>query len=292
MSANENVMQTLVPATDGPLLAWLLDALRPMSRSSVKELLRHGRVTVNGKAITQFDHLLRAGDQVALRKASPVAARAAFGLPIIAMDEHWLVLDKPAGLLSVATEKEKTDTAFSVLNAHLKETDQGRPFVVHRLDRETSGLLLFARSAEMRDRFQTTWESVTKTYLAVVEGNPRVAEGVIENDLVEGHDLRVRVCGASYEGAKRAISKYRVVKAGGQRSLVEIVLITGRKHQIRVHMSGLGHPVVGDKIYGAKSDPIGRLALHAHQLSFDHPVDGKRIEVRSPLPTDLKRSVG
>ena len=292
MSANENVMQTLVPATDGPLLAWLLDALRPMSRSSVKELLRHGRVTVNGKAITQFDHLLRAGDQVALRKASPVAARAAFGLPIIAMDEHWLVLDKPAGLLSVATEKEKTDTAFSVLNAHLKETDQGRPFVVHRLDRETSGLLLFARSAEMRDRFQTNWESVTKTYLAVVEGNPRVAEGVIENDLVEGHDLRVRVCGASYEGAKRAISQYRVVKAGGRRSLVEIVLITGRKHQIRVHMSGLGHPVVGDKSYGAKSDPIGRLALHAHQLSFDHPVDGKRIEVRSPVPTDLKRSVG
>lgn len=279
------------PTVEGPLLAWLVETLRPMSRTRVKEVLRDGRVAVNGTPTTRFDHPLRPGDRVTIGRDQPVARdleRA--GIAVLFEDDAVIVMDKPAGLLTVATEAEKIDTAFVWLSAHLAARRAGRPFVVHRIDRETSGLLLFARSAAVRDRLQENWDEVTKAYLAVVEGTPRHSEGVIENRLVEGRDLRVRV--GSGPGAKRAVSRYRVVATRGQYSLVEIGLDTGRKHQIRVHLAGLGCPVVGDKVYGAATDPAGRLGLHAWRLAFDHPASGRRVELESPLPAELRRVVG
>jgi 23S rRNA pseudouridine1911/1915/1917 synthase len=131
---------------------------------------------------------------------------------------------------------------------------------------------------------------VAKTYLAVVEGTPRPAEGVVENSLIEGRNLRVRT--GRGPGAKSAVSRYRTVASRGEYSLVEVGLETGRKHQIRVHLAGLGCPVVGDKVYGAKTDPAGRLGLHAWRLAFDHPVTRRRTELESPLPVRLRRIVG
>jgi 23S rRNA pseudouridine1911/1915/1917 synthase len=279
------------PTAEGPLLAWLVETLRPMSRTRVKELLRDGRVAVNGTPTTRHDHPLRPGDRVTIDRDRPDARDLERGgITVVFEDDALVVIDKPAGLLTVATEAEKIDTAFVWLRTHLEARRAGRPFVIHRIDRETSGLLVFARTAAVRDRLQANWDGVAKTYLAVVEGTPRPAEGVVENSLIEGRNLRVRT--GRGPGAKSAVSRYRTVASRGEYSLVEVGLETGRKHQIRVHLAGLGCPVVGDKVYGAKTDPAGRLGLHAWRLAFDHPVTGRRVELKSPLPTKLRRIVG
>jgi 23S rRNA pseudouridine1911/1915/1917 synthase len=274
----------MTPDRAGPLLPYLLAALAPMNRTRVKQLLTHGRIHVNGKAITKHDHVVRPGDQVTVDRTPP---RPAPLLPIVYEDESLVVIDKPEGLLTVATETEKVVTAFRLLEANMPS----RPAVVHRLDRETSGLLLFAKSQAIREQFQLTWDRVEKTYLAVVAGTPKPDTGVIDNYLTEGKSLRVTASAQMKPEAKRAVSRYRTVKSGKDFSLVEIVIETGRKHQIRVHMSGLGHPVIGDKVYGSTQNPARRLGLHAHRLTFDHPVTGKRITVESPLPASLSRIV-
>jgi 23S rRNA pseudouridine1911/1915/1917 synthase len=281
------------PTAEGPLLAWLLDALKPMNRTRVKELLRHGRVSVNGTITSRHDHPLRPGDEVAIARAGSIVTDRSLedaGMSIVRDDDALIAIDKPPGLLSVATDAEKTDTAFARLNAHLTARKLGRPFVVHRLDRETSGLLLFARSSAVRDRLQANWDAVTKTYLAIVEGTPSPAEGVVESFLKEGRDLRVRTTRDSH-GAQRATTRYRIVAARGRYTLMEVELETGRKHQIRVHLAELGCPIIGDPVYGSASDPAGRLGLHAHRLSLEHPTTAERLVLESPLPAALRRVV-
>jgi 23S rRNA pseudouridine1911/1915/1917 synthase len=262
-----------------------------MNRTRVKQLLRHGQVSVNGIPVTRHDHPLRAGDRVTLSpvgRPAPELDRA--GVRIVYEDNSLVVIDKPPGLLSVATEGEKVDTAFARLKDHLAAHRSGRPFVVHRLDRDTSGLLMFARSPGVRDRLQVNWDAVVKTYLAVVEGVPHPAEGLVDNFLTEGRDLKVRVAGPGGD-AKRAVTRYRVLSARRGYSLVEVGLETGRKHQIRVHLAGLGCSVIGDEVYGATSDPARRLGLHAWRLAFDRPGTGWRVELESPLPEVLRRIV-
>lgn len=258
----------LPPPEPGPLLPWLLVSLRPMSRSKVKQLLASGRVRVNGVAVTQFDHALAATDRVTIGEVEPD-----LGLPVVFRDADLLVVDKPAGLLTVATDREKLDTAFARLNATLPT----RPFVVHRLDRETSGLLLFALGADIRDRLQAAWPTVTKVYAAVVEGVPDPPAGTIRTHLLEGADLRVREVPASREGAKEAITHYETISTGKGRSLLRVRIETGRRHQIRVHLSGIGNPVVGDRVHGATTDPLRRLGLHAWELRLAHPRSGEAM---------------
>src|SRR5262249_28227210 len=161
--------------------------------------------------------------KVSISRDAP-APSALAGITIVYEDAHLIVIDKPSGLLTVATESEKTDTAFVRLSLHLAALNAGRPFVVHRIDRDTSGLLLFARSAEVRDQLQSDWESVTKTYLAVVEGTPHPAEGVIENYLTEGRDLRVRASkhAGTDKDAKQAVSRFKLRTTRGVYSLVEV----------------------------------------------------------------------
>ncbi|MDY3562228.1 RluA family pseudouridine synthase [Gemmata sp. JC673] len=286
-------MQNLSPpASETPLLEFLLAALAPMNRTRVKQLLRSGRVVVNGASVTRHDHTVRPADKVGVAREAPPAPPSASGLEIVHEDAHLVVIDKPPGLLTVATESEKLDTAFVRLSDYLRARNAGRPFVVHRLDRDTSGLLLFARSAEVRDQLQRNWEELTKTYLAVVEGRPEAPEGAVENYLTEGRDLRVRASPRPGPDAKRAASRYTVRQTRGGYSLVEVEIETGRKHQIRVHLAGLGCPVAGDKMYGATTDPVRRLALHAWRLSFDHPFTLERLELEAPLPPALARIVG
>lgn len=274
----------MTPDHAGPLLPFLLATLAPMNRTRVKQLLTHGRIHVNGKAITRHDHVVLPGDQITVDR-SP--SRPTPLLPIVYEDESLVVIDKPDGLLTVATKSEKVVTAFRLLETSMA----ARPAVVHRLDRETSGLLLFAKSQAIREQLQASWDRVEKTYLAVVAGTPNPPSGVIDNFLTEGKSLRVTASSVMKPGAKRAVSRFRVVKSGKNYSLVEVVIKTGRKHQIRVHLSGLGHPVIGDKVYGSTHNPARRLGLHAHRLAFDHPITGKRITVESPLPASLSRIV-
>jgi 23S rRNA pseudouridine1911/1915/1917 synthase len=275
------------PAAETTLLAWLHIAMKGASRSNIKDSLRHGRVHVNGVAVTRHDHPVGPADRITLASASTVRTSLP-QLAILHEDEHVIAVEKPCGLLSVATDAEKDDTAFTRLAATLKARSAGRPFVVHRLDRDTSGVLLFARSTEMRDRLQHDWDAVEKTYFAVVDGTPREASGTIETHLIEGKNLRVRI-GRPGGDAKLAITHYRVLGTRGSHSALEVKLGTGRKHQIRVHLASLGCPVIGDTEYGARTNPARRLGLHAWKLGFEHPATGTRVEVESPVPQVLKR---
>lgn len=281
------------PTAPGELLAWLLVALQPTNRTRVKEVLRLGRVEVNGVSVTRHDHPVKPADRVRiLRDPPPSHDPRMAGLSIAYEDEAVIVLDKPAGLLTLpSTPGEVADTAFDRLSLAMEARRAGRVFVVHRLDQGTSGLLMFARTLELRERIQASWETVSKTYLAVVEGVPDPPEGVIHNFLTEGVDLKVRASEFEKPGSKRAISRYRMVSTRGKCSLVEVTIETGRKHQIRVHMAGLGCPVVGDKRYAAKFNGASRLGLHAWRLAFDHPTSRKRVELESPLPAVLRKLV-
>ncbi|MFO0936013.1 MAG: RluA family pseudouridine synthase [Gemmataceae bacterium] len=275
----------MTPKERGPLLPYLLTALAPKKRTGVKQLLTHGQIHVNGVSVTRHDFPVKPGDQIAIVRTA-VERRKPI-LPILFEDDHLIAIDKPEGLLTVATETEKLETAFVLLTTMLPH----RPFVVHRLDRETSGVLLFAKSNAVKEQMQANWDRAEKTYLAIVEGKPSPAEGTIENFLHEEKNLSVKASRFESADSKKAISRYRTLKTGKLCSLVEVIIETGRKHQIRVHMAGLGCPIVADNRYGARHRIATRLCLHAHRLAFDHPVTGQRAVVESPLPGEMKRIV-
>jgi 23S rRNA pseudouridine1911/1915/1917 synthase len=280
------------PTVAGPLLPWLLSALQPMPRARVKQLLQFGKVSVNGIATTQFDYPLQPGDCIAVAgQRSGPSELAKAGVSILFADDDLMVVEKPIGLLTVASEAERSQTVFALLLAHMTERQMGRPFVVHRLDRETSGLLLFARSAAVRDRLQAEWPKVVKTYLGIVEGIPEPREGTVRSYLTEGKDLRMRTISAG-AASKLAITHYKVVATRGPYALLELKLETGRKHQLRVHVTKLDCPIIGDKLYRATTNPANRLGLHAWRLEFDHPTTGEKMSLKSPLPAVLERVVG
>lgn len=272
------------------LLPFLLSSVKGKSRNNVKSLLSRRLVAVDGVPASRFDTPLAPGQQVAILPASAPRADA-LPFPILYEDEHLIVVNKPAKLLSVATDKEKARTAYHMVTDYVKARRVGdRIFVLHRLDRDTSGVLMFARDPETKELFQSHWnEMVTRRgYLAVVEGTPRPDRDTIRSFLVET-DTHLSFSGAPGKGAKEAITSYQVVKTGGGYALLDINIETGRKNQIRVHMKELGHPVAGDKQYGARTNPIGRLCLHANELSFTHPATGEQITFKAKMPRDFNR---
>jgi 23S rRNA pseudouridine1911/1915/1917 synthase len=277
-------------ASRGQLLSFLTGAPPGLSRKQAKDLLRFGAVTVSGKATVRHDTELAPGDVVtiaAARKQVGDGTLERHALRIVHLDEAVVVVDKPPGLLSMGTEREKERTAYRILNTHLKalmKSPAQQVFIVHRLDRETSGLMMFARSESAQLALQRDWKGVVKRYLAIVEGVPAQAAGTLKDRLLEGKSLMVR---RVEEGGELAVTHYRVLRAHGDRSLLECTLETGRRNQIRVQLAALGHPVAGDGKYGAKTDPARRLALHACELGFRHPLSGAPMEFRSALPPRL-----
>jgi 23S rRNA pseudouridine1911/1915/1917 synthase len=275
-----------------PLLAYLFATLG-LKRKAVKNLLKYGAVAVNGASVRQFDHPLAPGDEVLvsdLQTAAVANLLESAQIQKVYEDEALIVLDKPSGLLTVATEHDKTDTLFFRLNEYLLGRDSTlacRPLVVHRLDHGTSGLVLFAKSPAVKERLQDNWSAVQKTYWAVVEGVPSPGQGTITNYLTESKSLKVFSSDRPAEGSRLATTHYRLLQSRDGLSLLEVRLATGRKHQIRVHLAGLGHPVAGDHRYGATSDPCQRLALHAGELALVHPVTGEALKLVSPLPKPL-----
>lgn len=198
------------------------------------------------------------------------------GLEIIYEDTYLLAVNKPAGLLSVATDTEKEKTAFRLL----KDSLNSPVYVVHRLDRDTSGVLLFARSAEIRDLLQNEWDMTPRReYLAVCEGVFAEKRGRCDTSLSET-SVHTVYSNPSGEG-RRAVTNYEVIKENSGYSLLRVVIETGRKNQIRVHLQQLGHPVVGDKKYGASSNPLGRLGLHASVLGIIHPVTKEPLYLKA-----------
>ncbi len=258
------------------------------SKTKVRQLLKHRAITVNNRVITRIDYGLSLHDIISLdAKPKPGAdILAASGIGIVYEDNAVMVINKPSGLLTIATEKEKKETAYYLLNAYFKERNPSRPdriFIVHRLDRETSGLIVFAKDEAAKHRLQRDWHDAEKKYYAVVEGVPKDPEGRIESYLGETAAFKVYSAPAGEE-SRHAVTRYRVIKADRGQALLDVLLETGKKHQVRVHLCDIGCPVVGDKKYGAKTNPIRRIALHAYSLSFTHPVSGKRMHFTTPLP--------
>jgi 23S rRNA pseudouridine1911/1915/1917 synthase len=277
-------------ASECELLAFLLEAPIGLSRKQAKDLLKFQAVTVRGKARVRHDTMLAPGDivEIAARRQADDRFLVRAGLRIVHMDDAIVVVDKPEGLLSMGSEREKEKTVHRILNEHLKtlaNSPRQQIFIVHRLDRETSGLMVLARSESVQAALQRNWKSVTKRYFAIVEGTPTRASGTLRDHLVESKSFKVhRVA----QGGELAITHYRVMSTFGERSLLEVTLETGRKHQIRVQLAAIGHPIVGDRKYGAASDPARRLALHSCELKFRHPVSGAAMEFHSELPDALK----
>lgn len=268
------------------LLEYLISALPHKSRNILKAVLRDRQVFVDGKAVTRFDLPLTPGQRLEVQWERSAPQQSLQGLTIVFEDENLIVVNKPAGLLTVATDKEKRKTAFALLSNYVKAKDpDNKIFIVHRLDRETSGLLLFARNESIKQRIQSTWEQTIsqRTYVAVVEGNVETEEGTITSWLTESKALKVYSSQNPQHGQK-SITHFKKLQGNEHYSLLQLNLETGRKHQIRVHMQDIGHPVIGDSKYGSKEKPIGRLALHARILAFTHPVTGELCRFETPVP--------
>jgi len=277
------------------LLPYLFANWPEAKRKQVRTWLKFQAVTVNGRPVSQFNHPLVRGDIVAIRADRFAIPKTVLpsGIKICFEDASIIVIDKPANLLSIATETEQEKTAYFQLTEYLRrgnEMSRDRVWIVHRLDRETSGLMVFAKSPQAKAALQTGWEKAVKRYEAVVEGKLKSESGVLASDLDESHPLRVYSAPAS-ESTRHAITHYRVLGRREWRTLVELTLETGRRHQIRVQLADLGCPIVGDEKYGAKSDPAKRLGLHACGLRFPHPETGREMQFESPTPKDLLRLV-
>ena len=270
------------PGSLGDCLAQLLAGSSGRTR---KQMLTTGRVLVNDAIARSAATPLRAGDVVAI---APKAVHTTLppGLSLVHEDDDVIVVDKPAGLLTIATERERTRTAYVHLMAHARaRRPPARIFVVHRLDREASGLLVFATSPGAKTALQAQFaaHTVERTYLAVVEGRPAETAGTIAGRLLDDGPGPVRATTKPGRG-RAAVTRWRVFRAGERYSLLEVHLETGRRNQIRVHLAGIGHPLAGDAAYGGRTDPLRRLALHAHVLGFDHPRTGERLRFVSPAP--------
>ncbi|WP_101696338.1 RluA family pseudouridine synthase [Clostridium minihomine] len=269
------------------LMDFLVKNLKGKSRNNVKSLLTRGAVLVEGRPAARYDHPLRPGQTVQVRWAPQALQRGGRRLEILYEDEELLVINKPAGLLSIATDEEKKRTAYHLMTEHVRENDPDkRIFVVHRLDRDTSGVLLAAKTPELKYALQEQWADLvlTRGYTAVVEGCPQPLSGRVHTWLKETKTTLMYSSERSGDG-QEAITDYQVVGMAPGNALVDIRLKTGRKNQIRVHMKELGCPVVGDKKYGAKTNPFHRLGLHAGILELRHPVTGEILRFEAKVPT-------
>jgi len=285
------MLKPIIVQSPAPLLAFLFAQMPEVKKTKVRTWLKFQAVLVNGRPITQFDHALAPGDTVAIRADRFAAPKVTLGggMRIWHEDAHIIVIDKPPDLLSIASPDEPERTAYFLLTDYVRK---GRPdsrervWIVHRLDYETSGLMVFAKTAKAKETLQAGWDDIEKRYEAVIEGRLRESKGTFESDLDERNRFKVFVAPRS-EHTRHAVTHYRVLAEARHRSLVELTLETGRRHQIRVHLADAGCPIAGDEKYGAQSNPAKRLALHATELHFPHPETGEELSFKSPLPKPL-----
>ena len=268
-------------AADGELLAILRSELSNMPSGSVKSAMEHRLVSVDGVTTTKYNFPVNAGQEIKLSQAK----NSSYSCPleIIYEDAQLLAINKPAGLLAVPTETQTEHTAFTML----REAGVEPLFIVHRIDRDTSGVLLFAKSAEIREKLQSNWnEDKRREYFAICEGVFEEKSGRCDT-LLRENSVHM-VYSASYGEGQRAITNYEVLRENSMFSYLHVSIETGRKNQIRVHMKELGHPVVGDKKYGSKCNPLGRLGLHASLLELIHPVTGEVLTLKAPIDKRFK----
>lgn len=272
------------------LMTFLLAKMGGMSRNSIKSLLAHRQIMVNNKVTTQFNLALQPNDLVSVISGRGNVELSHPKLRIIFEDQYLIVVEKKEGLLTVSTGNSDETTAFSILKTHVKKSSpSNRIYVVHRLDRETSGVIMFAKTKEAQLILQENWHRIVtrRIYVALVEGKVDNEQDTIVTWLTENEKSLKIHSSMTDNGGQQAITHYRCVKSNENYSLLEIELETGRKNQIRVHMQGIGHPIVGDKKYGAGVSPIARLGLHARLLAFYHPITTEEVSFETPVPRNF-----
>ena len=274
---------------DGTLLESAALILKDHSASKVKSMLKHRQFAINGTPTMQFDQAVHEGDVLSVNFSQSFAMFKHPRIRLVYEDEHVLVVDKGYGILSMATEREKEGTVYSVLREYVKTNNPAAHiYILHRLDRNTSGVMVLAKTPEAKDVMQHNWNNmvIARKYVAVVEGEVEKDEDVVRSYLAETSQYEVYSTQDSQKG-QLAITRYKTVRRRGGYSMLELELDTGRKNQIRVHMHDIGHPISGDRKYGAGPSPIHRVALHAHTLKFVHPITRKLMSFESPVPASF-----
>lgn len=271
----------------------LLDSLskfkNDLSKKTIKNYLKNKMITVNNQVITNGNYLLKDNDFIEITYDKKIIPD--YNLEIIYEDEYLIAINKPSGLLSISNEKEKVITAYRMISDYVKKEHKGKYiFVVHRLDQDTSGILLFAKDEKIRDIMQDNWNNLVKKrgYLAIVDGK-LIGSKTIKSYLYEDHNGFIH-SSKSNQG-KLAITHYEVLKNNHKYSLLQVFIDTGRRNQIRVHLSEMGYPITGDKKYKCLSNPIKRLCLHANLLEFIHPVTKKIITLKTNIPDEMNKLI-
>lgn len=284
------------------LLEFLLQKMNT-SRNNVKSLLTNRQVLVNGAVVTQYNFMLAKDDEVKISKKPVQSAqnqpqkrresKRHFTINIIYEDSEFIAIDKPQGLLSVESDKEAEETAFNYVFNYLQSKNKLlRPYVLHRIDKETSGVLVFAKDVRIHSMLKLRWNELVleREYYALVEGKMEVREDTITSYLKENQNNLMY--SSKDPSGEYAITNYKVVKDNQFYSLLRVNIETGRKNQIRVHMQDIGHPIVGDDKYGHTKNPLKRLGLHASRLIFKHPVTNEEIMISAPIPHIFKGVFG
>jgi 23S rRNA pseudouridine1911/1915/1917 synthase len=277
--------------TEGTILEAVRILVPGASNRTLRQILEHGRVRLNGEIEKIASKRISPGDRVEVVAHGSASARNLHGLKIVFEDRDLLLVEKPVGLLTVATAHEHEKTAYQYLRQYVKDQDSRQKlFIVHRLDKFASGVLVFAKSEPVQGKLQNLFSrhDIERKYWAVVEGNVARAHGTIRNRLAENRAQRMHSTEDESEG-KEAVTHYRVLRRFPQFTTLEITLETGRKNQIRVHLSEMGHPIVGDRAYGSKLNPMGRLGLHAFMLGFKHPTQGTPVRHQTAVPPEFAR---
>ncbi len=281
---------------DSPLLELLLEKINDRSKTKVREMLKSGRVVAGGIATSAFDFPVKRGMEIRILPKPKLMKEGGISssqLDVLYEDYDVIVINKKEGLLSVGTNADKENTAYHIVNMHVKKGGRNHHiYVVHRLDRKTSGVMMFAKSMASRDILRNNWsEMVTeRSYYAVVEGVPQYKRDTIKSYLTEDKMLKIHSSFIN-NGGQMAVTNYEVLQSNDEYSLVKCNLDTGRKNQIRVQMSAIGHPVAGDAKYDAKTNPLKRVCLHAATLQFKHPKTGKLMKFEVPVPNGFFKIV-
>ena len=270
---------------DGPIVDLLVEVFGSASKTHIRKMLKYRMIQVSGQPVTRADFAVNAGDVIEYVKKTGRKNEIAPPVPIIFEDDDLLIAEKPAGLLTFGERGTGGTSLYRVLKDFVNQRSGGRQrlHVVHRLDREVSGIVLFAKNGKVQQQIKKNWKETKKRYHALVEGRPEKDRGTIQSWLREGVDRKM-ASSDKPAGAKLAVTHYRVVKRLDGHTLLEIETETGRKNQVRVHLAEMGCPLVGDRRYGGKAKVIRRIRLHAFYLGFTHPVVGRFVEFESPMP--------
>ena len=278
-----------VAQEDDTLLSWLLANLKE-SRSKVKATLQGRGIKVNGKQVTQFDFPIHKGYKISISRSKKNDQFKSRYLSIVYEDKYLVVIEKNVGILSMAAGHSSLNVK-TILDDYFRRTRQRcTAHVVHRLDRDTSGLMIYAKDMQTEQILEHDWHNIVydRRYVAVVSGEMEDNEGTIANWLKDNKNY-VTYSSPTDNGGKYAVTHFYVLNRTTEHSLVEYQLETGRKNQIRVHSADMGHPVCGDVKYGNGDDPLGRLCLHAYVLCFYHPVTHERMEFETMIPTQFRK---